>query len=312
MKIVIAGASGLIGRALVDHLAASGRELVVLTRSSSPAHRERVSPSRAVWDGLSDGPWVRSLDGAKAVINLSGESIAAGRWTAARKRRILESRVLSTRTLVSALSRLTHPPRVFINASAVGIYGDVPDGDVDESHAAGSGFLADVCRAWEAEAFAASRDGLRVVTLRTGILLDTRGGALPPLLRPFRFFAGGHLGDGSQWMPWIHRQDEIRAIAFILENERIDGAVNLTAPQPATMKELCGEIGTIIRRPAWTRVPAFVLRLALGEMAGPLLLEGQRALPEKLLKSGFSFRFPTLRAALGDLLGKSPVSGSES
>ncbi len=312
MKILIAGASGLIGRGLVDHWSADGHQIVVLTRSNAPTRHERASTTSVRWDGIGHGSWVAAIDGADAVINLSGESIAAGRWTAGRKRRIVESRVLSTRALVSAIARSQHPPRTFINASAVGIYGSVPEGDVGESHPAGSGFLADVCRAWEAEAFTAARPGLRVVTLRTGILLDIRGGALPPLVRPFRVFAGGYLGDGNQWMPWIHWEDEIRAIGFILENDRLEGAVNLTAPQPVTLKELCREIGTVIRRPSWTRVPGWVLRLAMGEMAGPLLLEGQRAVPEKLLTAGFTFRFPALRPALDELLGTPSPTGSGS
>ena len=303
-SVVVAGASGFIGRLLVSDLLTSGCRVVALVRSTGGAlPGNDPGLTTVAWDGKNDGEWRRFLSGADAVVNLSGESIGAARWTVARKAKLLQSRIGPTRVLVNAMKNASSNLSAFINASAVGYYGDVPEGEVTEERGAGNDFLSGICSEWEAEAHEATRFGVRVVTLRSGVVLDARQGALPRMLLPFRLFLGGPLGSGRQWFPWIHRDDEIRAIRFALDSQLISGPLNLTAPNAVRMDEFAAILGRVLHRPNAVRVPAFVLRIVLREMAN-MVLTGQRAVPAKLLGAGFTFRFGTLETALADLLGK--------
>ncbi|MBI3586747.1 MAG: TIGR01777 family protein [Ignavibacteriales bacterium] len=303
MKIILAGATGFIGQRLIKKLGESSHSLVLLSRNSSEARRhfgEMVQVEQ--WDARTLGAWAQHLDGADAVINLAGESISGKRWSQTQKQKILASRIDATNAIVEALAQANKKPHVLINASAVGYYGDVPEGNVTEDYPRGNDFLAETCGRWEQAALRAEQFGIRVACIRTGIVLDKNGGALKKLLLPFRLFAGGPLGTGKQWFPWIHIEDEIGAILLALKNQNIAGPVNLAAPESVTMRQFCSALGKAMRRPSWAPVPGFVLRIALGEMAGPLLLSGQRAVPKKLLAAGYAFRFPELNTALRDVL----------
>ncbi len=303
MKVLIAGGSGFLGKALVSRLLEAGHTASILSRNPSATRQsfpDRVAVEQ--WDARTVGSWIRLVEGADAVVNLTGESIGAKRWTQTQKARILSSRIDSTRAIVEALRQASRRPRVLVNQSAVGYYGNVPFIPVEEDHPPGNDFLAHVAVQWETEARKATELGVRVVIPRTGVVLSAQGGALPRLLPPFRFFIGGPLGSGSQWFPWIHLDDEIGAMMFVVEKETIEGAVNFAAPGSVTMKEFCAALGKVLHRPSWAPVPGFVLKLMLGEMAGPLLLHGQRVVPRKLLDAGYAFRFPTVYEALQDIL----------
>lgn len=301
MKIMIAGGTGFIGGELVAQLRKKDHEVFLLSRSE----RKNADPKihYLSWDGKSMGSWSEEMKAMDAVINLAGESIAEKRWSRAQKDKIIQSRVLATRAIVEAISKSDPKPKVLINASAVGYYGNVPEGEVSETHAKGTGFLAETCDAWENEAKRAQALGLRTVFLRIGIVLEKGGGALSKILPPFQMFAGGPLGSGKQWFPWIHRDDVVGIILFALENESLLGPVNTTAPNPVTMRDFCRDLGNAIHRPSWAPVPAFALNILLGEMSS-MLLGGQKAVPEKLLKHHFNFKFPVLGGALDDILGK--------
>ena len=277
MRVVVAGASGLIGTHLSEALRARGDEAVALPR-------------------LGTGPW--SVEGADAVVNLAGASVAGKRWTPEYKKEIEESRVRSTRALVQAIASAARKPRVLVNASAVGYYGGRGDEPVDESAAPGADFLANVVRQWEAEA---QRAPIRSVQVRTGIVLSKKGGALEKMLPPFKAFVGGPIGSGKQWFPFIHIADEVGAILWCIDRE-LTGPVNLVAPGVVTMKDFAKALGRALHRPSWAPVPAGPLKILLGEFASTIL-EGQRAVPKKLLDSGFRFRFPDVDAALRDLFG---------
>jgi uncharacterized protein (TIGR01777 family) len=299
MKIVIAGGSGFLGRPLAAAFARDGHNVVTLTRSSAPP--PGGSPSRAVtWTPNGDaGPWAEELNGAAAVVNLAGESIAARRWTDAQKRRILESRVQATRSLVAAIGRAAAPPPVFISGSAVGYYGPLGDEIATEDTPPGSDFLARVCVQWEAEATRAASDRTRVACVRTGLVLEKDGGALPQMLPPFKFGAGGPVGSGRQYWPWIHREDWIGLVRWAIETPAAAGAINLTAPVPVTNADFARALGGALHRPAFMPAPAFALRLLLGEMADALLLSGQRAVPTRAERGGFTFRYARVDDALG-------------
>ena len=301
MKIVIAGGTGLIGRRLITQLVNRGNVVTVLTRNES-ANTLHPSVRTVRWNIEPSDDWCSEITSADAVINLTGESIAAGRWTVNRKRRILQSRVQSTQAIVSAIKQSHHKPAIFINASAVGFYGNVPEGEVTEETDHGSGFLADVCEQWEREAFKVRENDVRTVVLRTGIVLSTDGGVLPKMMLPFQFFLGGHMGNGQQWFPWIHIDDEVRSILFCLENNAIDGAVNLTAPGIVRMNEFCQILGAMLHRPSWFHIPSGMIKLLLGEMGESLLLEGQKAVSQKLIENGFSFTYPDLKDALHNII----------
>lgn len=303
MRVVISGATGLIGKALTKNLLDHGYDVIGLTRSRLQA--ERVLDRRATiaeWDGKTAAGWGEFADGAYGVVNLAGESIVALRWTEAKKQRVFESRVGAVAAVAEAVRAAALKPRVIVQASAIGIYGSRGEEPLDESSARGSGYLADFASRWEEAARVFTALGVRTAWIRTGIVLDAREGALPQMTRPFRFFAGGPLGSGRQYYSWIHIDDEVEAIRFLLENQGIEGPVNLTAPDAMPLKDFCRVLGQVMRRPSWLPAPAFALRLIFGELADEMLLAGQRVSPKKLEAAGFTFRFPTAASALADIL----------
>lgn len=300
MKIVLAGGTGFIGRKLLPALLAEKHQVTLLTRNAKKAGLANTLLRVVYWDPSKED-WKKEIDGADAVINLAGESIADKRWTSARKEALAKSRLESTRAIVGAMASASKKPQVFVNASAVGYYGSVPEGNVDENHPAGNDFLAGLCREWELEASNAQALGIRTVLLRTGIVLEKDGGALKKMILPFKIFAGGPLGSGRQWFPWIHRDDVVGAILFALKNPALQGPVNLAAPESVTTKDFCSALGRALGRPSWAPVPAFVLKIALGEMSG-MLLTGQKAVPSALQKSGYSFLHPRLDEALRSIV----------
>jgi hypothetical protein len=298
MRIAIAGGTGFLGYPLTRALMADGHDVVILTRRTTHA---RVAPgARPVgWDPSAQaGPWSKEIETVDAVINLAGESIAARRWTPTHKQRILDSRVIATRSLVAAIAAARRPPRVFVSSSAVGYYGPCGDEIVTEEHAAGSDFLATVCDRWESEARVAS-SATRVACLRTGLVLARDGAPLAPMLLPFKMGVGGPFGSGHQYWPWIHRDDWVALVRWAIDHEAAEGAINLTAPMPVTNREFARTLGKALGRPAFMRAPAFALRVVLGEMADALLLSGQRAVPARATNLGFVFRYTRLPDALG-------------
>ena len=301
MKVVVAGGSGFIGRSLIARLAGEGHSVVLLSRSSGRKVSLPAGVTLAGWDGATKGEWWSAVDGADAVVNLSGESIARGRWSEARKRALTDSRLWSTAAIVDAIVGVRNRPRVLVNMSAVGYYGDVPEGDVTESHPAGTGFLPELSAKWEREASRAAGQGVRVVLLRVGIVLEGDGGALPRMALPFRLFVGGPLGSGRQWMPWIHRDDVVGATIAAIRQPSLTGPVNLAAPGIVRMSDFCKRLGRVLGRPSWIPVPSFMLRLILGEMS-VVVLSGQRVIPRKLLDAGYAFRYPELDRALRSAL----------
>ena len=287
MRILVTGGTGFVGAPLCHALRGAGHTVRVVTRDPSLADETAVA-----WDDVG-----QAMRETEAVVNLAGEPIAARRWKDEQKRKIRDSRVETTRRLVAAMAATEPRPAVLLSASAVGYYGPHGDEPLDESAGPGSDFLADVCTAWENEALAAERAGVRVVRLRLGIVLAADGGALARMLRPFRAFVGGPIGSGEQWMSWIHRDDVTGLVVAALEDDRWRGAVNATAPEPVTNAEFARTLGRTLSRPAVLRTPALVLRLALGEMA-EMLLTGQRVLPRVAEQRGYRWRYPTLASAL--------------
>jgi uncharacterized protein len=301
MRIVITGGTGLIGNALAREMGSAGHEVVVLTRD--PARSGTLPPgTRAVrWDGRTAGDWAKLLDGDTVIVHLAGDAIAVGRWTDEKKRRIRESRVESGRAVLEAVRQAKSKPRALLQGSAVGYYGDTGDAVVTESHPPGDDFLARVCVEWEASTAEVTSLGVRRPVLRTGIVLSSQGGVLPRMALPFRMLAGGPLGNGRQWLAWIHEMDEVGAIRFLIEREDADGPFNLTAPAPLPNRDFSRALGEALHRPSFAPAPGFALRLLLGEMADALL-HGQRAVPRKLLDLGYVFRYPEALAALRGLL----------
>jgi uncharacterized protein (TIGR01777 family) len=301
-RIVIAGATGFIGQALCRDLCGD-YDLVALSRDAKKATGV-VGPYAKVveWDGRTTGPWAHEVDGAEAAVNLAGESIGSRRWSRAKKADILQSRAHAARAIIDAIELARDKPRVFVQASAVGFYGVRGDGVLDENSAPGTGLLAEVCRRVEMIAERVERFGVRKVVLRTGVVLGTEGGALPKLMRPFRFHLGGHVGTGRQWFSWISLQDEVRAIRFLIEDSGAHGVFNLTGPEPETMKAFSRVLGKVMGRSAWTVVPGFVLRLAFGQMADEVLLGGQRVVPKRLAELGFEFRHRDAAGALTEII----------
>ncbi len=303
MKIVIAGGSGFLGRSLARLLAADAHEVVILTRRST---RATGAPRLVTWSPSGDaGPWASEIDGAGAVVNLAGESIAGARWSEAHKARIRDSRVAATNSLVAAIRGAGAPPPVFVSGSAVGFYGPHGDEVVSEDHPAGGDFLARVCVQWEREAMRAGSDRTRVVLVRTGLVLARDGGALPHMLFPFKLGAGGPVGSGRQYWPWIHRDDWAGLVRWAIAAPAVSGPMNATAPNPVTNRTFAHALGRTMHRPAFMPAPAFALRLLLGEMADALLLSGQRAVPAKAEQLGFPFRFAHVDDALGEIFSRS-------
>ena len=303
MNILIAGGRGFLGQALTERLAADGHRITNLTRGRTTAGRPWQQPrAELTWaaDGTT-GEWADAVDGADAVVNLAGESIGDGRWSAARKQGILQSRILATRSLELAIARAGRAPSVFVSSSAQGYYGDRGDEELTEQSPPGTGFLAEVCWEWESEARKAE-SRTRVVLLRTGIVLAADAGALPRMLLPFKLFAGGPLGSGRQFMSWIHLDDWVGIARQAILDEGVRGPRNLGAPHPVRNKEFAAALGAATGRPSLMPAPAFALRIALGEMAGPLLLASTRMVPAGALSDGYKFRFEQAAEALRSLL----------
>lgn len=298
MRVLVTGATGLIGRRLLPRL----EKPRILARDPARARRSLGEVEAIAWDGEGGAPPVAALDGIDAVVHLAGEPVAV-RWTDAKRKSIRDSRILGTRGIVEAIAARPagSRPRVLVSSSAVGIYGDRGDETLDENSPAGQGFLAEVCRDWEVEALEARELGVRVVLLRTGIVLDPAGGALGKMLTPFKLCLGGRLGPGTQWMPWIHVDDEVGLILHALENEKVEGPLDATAPNPATNRDFTKALAKAVGRPAIFPVPGFVLRILVGEMAS-MLLGSQRVLPRQAEKTGYRFAHPELGEALASLL----------
>jgi uncharacterized protein (TIGR01777 family) len=301
MRVILTGGSGLIGRALTTSLAGGGHEVVVLSRRPERVAGLPENARAMSWDGRSASGWGPLANGADAIINLAGENIGTGRWTDERRRRILESRLNAGHAVVEAVEQAHERPCVVVQSSAVGYYGALGDEPVSEEAPPGSDFLARVAVAWETSTARLEEWGVRRAVIRTGVVLSNNGGALPRMMLPFKLFVGGRLGSGEQWFPWIHITDEVRAIRFLLETDAASGAFNLSAPNPVTNAEFARVLARVLRRPAAIPLPAFVLRLALGELADTLLT-GQRAIPKRLEGMGFHFIFAEADPALRDLL----------
>lgn len=302
-RVVITGGSGFLGRALTDELS---RDYEIVWLSRHPETTRNVPSGVRVekWDGRTAQGWSALADGAFALVNLAGESIGIPPipWTNARKQRIRDSRVHAGSAVVEAVRLAREKPRVVVQASAVGFYGARGDEAITEKNSAGHDFLADVATVWEASSAEVEKLGVRRVVVRLGLPLDQHGGVFPFLVLPFRFFVGGRIGSGKQYLAWIHLRDAMRAIRFLIERDDARGAYNLTAPEPLTNEQFGRVLARVLHRPFWFPVPAFALKLALGEMAELLLLNGQRVLPERLLRAGFKFQFPTAQSALQDTL----------
>lgn len=292
MKVLITGASGLVGTALQKSFGEKGYEMLLASRSESK------DASHIQWsteDGFAEP---ERLEGLDAVIHLAGESVNGLRWTDEKKKAIRDSRVLGTRNIVEAISKLKNKPKVFVSASAIGFYGERGDEELTESSNVGSGFLADVSREWEAESRRAEDAGIRTVLLRTGIVLSKDGGALGTMLLPFKLGVGGVVGSGKQWMSWISLDDHIAAINFVIENEAIRGAVNSVSPNPITNEEFTKTMGDVLYRPTFIPLPEFAVSMLLGEMGDALLLASTKVLPKRLADAGFAFKYPELISAL--------------
>ena len=294
-RVLISGASGPIGAALVSSLEHAGAEVVRLVRGSAR------NAGQISWNPTDDLA-TPAVSGFRAVIHLAGESVV-GRWTAAKKKAVRESRVQGTRSVASALARTESKPKAFVCASAVGFYGDRGDEVLSEESASGRGFLPEICREWEQASRICSEAGIRTVNIRIGLVLSTRGGALPKMLPPFRLGLGGRLGSGKQWWSWIHMDDIVGAVHHAMQNDAMAGPVNLVSPNPVRSEEFARVLASVLRRPAFFPVPGFALRLAFGRAAADeLFLASQRVEPGKLRASGYEFRFGDLQGALENLL----------
>jgi uncharacterized protein len=311
MKVVIAGGTGFLGSPLAEGYAEEGHDVRVLTRELPEGESRHDSGTgvpgvtRVGWSPQGQaGPWTSVIDGADAVINLAGASIGARRWTPQRKALLHDSRIVPTRSLAAAIAAAAVPPPVFISASGVGYYGAAGTETKTEASPAGTDFLAHLCTEWEAEASHAHSAATRVVLLRSGIVLERSGGVLPRMMTPFRFFAGGPMGSGRQYVSWIHRIDWVEMIRWIVDSPQVNGPVNATSPVPVTNREFAKALGRAMHRPALIPTPAFALRLALGEMAQSLVLTGQRVVPQCALSHKFHFRYPEIDLAFRGIFGE--------
>ena len=303
MRVIVTGATGLVGSALVRSLLADGHEVTRLVRGRAQGFR---APGTAAvhWDPERGEIEARELEGHDAAVHLAGDPIAEGRWDEEKKRRIRESRVKGTRLLAEALAGLERRPSALVSASATGFYGDRGDEVLREESASGEGFLSEVCREWEKATLAASQAGIRVVHLRIGVVLSAEGGALSKMLTPFKLGVGGRIGNGRQYMSWITLEDLVHVIRRAIEDESLRGPVNAVSPQPVTNEQFTKALGSVLGRPTIFPVPAFAARLAFGEMADALLLSGARVEPARLSEAGHQFKHPEIEGALRAVLGK--------
>jgi uncharacterized protein (TIGR01777 family) len=299
MRFLISGATGLIGSQLVRALLAKNHQVAILSRKVHPQLNPIISST--VWDLSVTPQLIEAVGCADVIINLAGEPLAEKRWSVLQKQKIVDSRVQATKILVQAVIASKNKPHTFINASAIGIYGNRFDEVITEDSAAGSGFLAQTCMKWEEALRTLTGLGVRTVFMRTGIVLSTLGGALPKMLPPFKLGLGGPLGSGKQWLSWIHLQDQVGLYIYAAENNKVQGVLNGTAPHPVNMKQFTKTLGQVLHRPAIAPVPGIALKILLGEMSS-LLLEGQKVLPQKAIAQGYAFQFPTLEGAFRDLL----------
>ena len=308
MLVVITGGSGLIGRSLTNSLTIDGNEVIILSRSPERVTGLPTSAKVVLWDGKSTNGWGDLVDGATAVVNLTGESIAGenfipSRWTTERKRRILESRINAGNAIVAAVEAATNKPEVVIQSSAIGYYGPYTDEVIDEQYPAANDYLAKVCVEWEAATAPVEDLGVRRAIIRTGLMLTAHGGIFTRLQLPYKLFVGGTMGSGRQYYSWIHVHDEIAAIRFLIENDGGQGAFNLTAPNPVSNREFGQTLARVMGRPSIIPVPGFALKMALGEVS-MTALEGQRVIPNHLQELGFGFQYPDLEAALLDIVNQ--------
>ena len=305
MKVAVAGATGFVGSRLVERLNAEGHSIIVFTRNVTKA--EQAFPNSAypslgivAYNPTQSGAWQEKIAGCDGVVNLAGEAIAETRWTPERKQSLMDSRKITTQKLVEAIASANPKPPVLVNASAIGFYGTSETATFDENSVAGNDFLAEVCQTWESEASKVKESGVRLVILRLGIVLGM-GGALGKMLTPFKLFAGGPIGSGNQWFSWIHRDDLVSLILRTLTRPEMEGVFNATAPQPVRMAEMTTTLGQVMNRPSWLPVPSFALEAMLGDGA-KVVLEGQEVLPKHTLADGFEYQYPTIKAALEEIL----------
>jgi uncharacterized protein len=310
MKVIITGGTGLIGRALTDRLAGDGHEILILSRSGT--RPDGLPPEARVvkWDSRTGEGWSSELADTDILLNLAGSNLSGGRWTESRKRLIRDSRVNAGNAVIDGVKRSGHVPKLLIQASGISYYGHQEHGFVDESSPPGDDFLASVCVEWEETTKPIEDLGARRIIIRTGPVLNTDDGALPPISMPFHLFLGGRTGSGRQGLSWIHLEDEVEAIRFLMEHEGIEGPVNLCAPNPVSNQQFAAAVGRVMNRPSIFPVPAFVLRTLLGEVSDTVLL-GQFAVPKRLTDAGYKFQFPDIDTALQDLIGhESRLPGS--
>ena len=306
MRIIIAGGSGLIGRALTEDFVSDGHNVIVLSRNPTTATGLPAGARAERWDAKTVDGWGGLVEGADAIVNLAGENLAGGgflpsRWTAERKEQIQNSRLDAGQAIVEAVEAASEKPRVLVQSSAIGFYGPRDDEIITEDSPAGLDFLAQLCVDWEASTEPVEKMGVRRVVIRTGVLLDSDGGALPRLLLPYKLFAGGPFGNGRQYYAWIHAADEVAAIRFLIENDGAHGVYNLTAPSPVTNAAFGKALGQVLNRPSLIPVPGFAMRALLGDVT-TIVLDGQRVVPKRLQESGFEFKFPEIEGALRDLV----------
>lgn len=307
MRVIITGGSGLIGRALTENLAHDGHEVVILSRNPAKVSGLPSGAQAVAWDARTSVGWGSLVEGSHAIVNLAGESLKGrgflpSRWTRRRKHGIRQSRLDAGPAVVQAVQAAGRRPQVLVQASAVGYYGPRGAEPATEQAGPGQDFLASVCADWEASTAGVQALGVRRVIARTGLPLTLKGGAFPLLVLPFRLFSGNTFGPGRQYYPWVHFDDHVAALRFLIDSPQASGPYNLSAPNPATNREFAHTLGRVMRRPTWLPVPRFALHLALGEVS-TVVMDGQRAVPEKLMKEGFEFAFPNLELALKDLLG---------
>ena len=307
MRILITGGTGVVGRRLVNHLLKYGHPVVVVSRQEYKPADLPAKIAFAQWDGKTAAGWGHLVENVEAIVNLAGAGLADEKWTPDRKKVLLESRVKAGRAVAEAISAAEKKPKVLIQASAVGYYGTQTDDQaITEESPAGNDFLAKLCQEWEASSEAVEALGVRRVIIRSGVVLDARGGAFPRMSMPFRLFAGGPIGSGRQWFSWIHYIDEVEAIRFLIKNENATGPVNLAAPHPLRNRAFAQAIGKVMKRPAFAPAPGFIFKIMFGEMS-TVLLDGQRVIPKRLQELDFKFNFPKAEGALRDILSRDKV-----